>query len=314
MSSFNSRLTPTGPRSATIDTSADLEKDVMLSSLPEDSIFSLSFSPVADHLAVSAWDKKVRIYDIKPNLGGVGVASIDFDGPVLSCDWAETGAKFAGAGADMTAKVIDLGAQGYPSQTVAVHDAPIKAVKFVKVSEMASQLIVTGSWDRTIRYWDMRTANPVAIIALPERVYAMDVRDKLMVAALADKRVAVINLDDPGRVHKTIERFCLGSIEARVSTQNIDKNYQRLNFSFKCHRDQVSAGTRGKEVKCWSVNAISTNSRTGTFSTAGSDGTPSFWDYEAKTRLKSYPSVGGPISATAYNFNASTFAYAVSYD
>jgi mRNA export factor len=64
----------------------------------------------------------------------------------------------------------------------------------------------------------------------------------------------------------------------------------------------------------YSVNAISFHPEYGTFSTAGSDGTFHFWDGIAKHRLKGYPSVGGTISATAFNKNGSIFAYAVSYD
>jgi mRNA export factor len=63
----------------------------------------------------------------------------------------------------------------------------------------------------------------------------------------------------------------------------------------------------------YSVNAISFNPL-GTFSTAGSDGTFHFWDKDAKHRLKGYPYVGGPISATTFNRTGSIFAYAVSYD
>lgn len=52
----------------------------------------------------------------------------------------------------------------------------------------------------------------------------------------------------------------------------------------------------------------------GTFSTAGSDGAFHFWDKDSKQRLKLFPNVGGPISATAFNRNGNIFAYAISYD
>lgn len=37
---------------------------------PEDSISCLSWSPVANHLAVSSWDNKVRIYDVTGSPAG----------------------------------------------------------------------------------------------------------------------------------------------------------------------------------------------------------------------------------------------------
>ena len=78
------------------------------------------------------------------------------------------------------------------------------------------------------------------------------------------------------------------------------------NFSFKCHRDE------SKNV--YSVNDISFHPMYGTFSTAGSDGTVSFWDKDSKQRLKPFSNVNGTIPCTTFNRNGNIFAYAVSYD
>jgi len=77
---------PSQPTSAI---AGDLSKDIPLSSPPEDSISWLSWSPVANYLAVSSWDSKVRIYDVTQNQQGTGVAAIEFGGPVLGCDWSK---------------------------------------------------------------------------------------------------------------------------------------------------------------------------------------------------------------------------------
>jgi len=37
-------------------------------------------------------------------------------------------------------------------------------------------MLVTGSWDKTVKYWDLRSPNPVHTQQMPERVYAMDVQ------------------------------------------------------------------------------------------------------------------------------------------
>ena len=65
-----------------------LDNDIQLASPPDDSISSLAWSPVANYLAAASWDSKVRIYDITSSNTGVGVAAIDFGGPVLSCHWS----------------------------------------------------------------------------------------------------------------------------------------------------------------------------------------------------------------------------------
>ena len=67
---------------------SDLSKDATLSSPPEDSISSLSWSPAANHLAVGSWDNKVRIYDVTQDSTGIGVSAIGFERPVLTCDWS----------------------------------------------------------------------------------------------------------------------------------------------------------------------------------------------------------------------------------
>ena len=76
---------------ATTNTVGDLKQDVELSSPPEDSITDLAFSPAqqADYLAVSSWDKKVRIYEINSNGQSAGKHMYEHDGPVFSCDFSK---------------------------------------------------------------------------------------------------------------------------------------------------------------------------------------------------------------------------------
>jgi len=66
-------------------------------------------------------------------------------------------------------------------------------------------MIVTGSWDKTIKYWDMRQQLAAATINCGDRVYAMDTKDALLVVALAgdNREVKIVNLANPGTVHKT---------------------------------------------------------------------------------------------------------------
>lgn len=70
---------------------------------------------------------------------------------------------------------------------VGAHDAPVRHAAFVK--ELG--LLVTGSWDRTLRYWDARSPTAAHTQALPERVYALDVKHPLMVVGLANRRIQV---------------------------------------------------------------------------------------------------------------------------
>lgn len=82
---FGAAATTTAPSSTT----GDVSKDVALVQPPEDSISDLQFSPQGDFLAVSSWDKKVRIYQVNEQGQSEGKAAMDFDAPVLNCAWSE---------------------------------------------------------------------------------------------------------------------------------------------------------------------------------------------------------------------------------
>lgn len=208
----------------------------------------------------------------------------------------------------------------------AEHDAPIKSSYFFNMTTGSpmQNVLVTGSWDKTLKYWDTRApANtPLATVQLPERCYAMDVQGLLLTVATAEKHISVFNLNNPQTEFKRMTSslkyqtrcisnfpnqagFAIGSIEGRVSIQYIDDKKQSDNFSFRCHRD-------GNNV--YAINAISFHPTFGTFSTAGSDGTFNYWDKDSKQRLKSFNNVGSPISTTCFNRDGRIFAYACSYD
>jgi len=312
-------------------TQGDLSKDVAVSAPPEDSISDLRFSPQSDHLAVASWDKKVRIYEIDGNGNSQGKALFEHEGPVLSCCWSKDGSKVFGAGADKAARMLDLGAghtQPSQAQQVAVHDQPIRSCESILVN--GNQMLVTGGWDKLIKYWDLRSDKPAAQVECKDRVYTMNSQNDMLVVGTADRWIQIVDVKQPTQFYKVLQSplkwqtrvisifmpdtsgFAIGSIEGRCAIQYVEEKDQSNNFSFKCHRQQSTTDRNVSNV--YSVNAISFHPQHGTFSTAGSDGTFHFWDKDAKHRLKGYPEVGGTISATSFNRTGNIFAYAVSYD
>ncbi|KAG0651951.1 Nucleoporin GLE2 [Hyphodiscus hymeniophilus] len=307
----------------------DLSHDVILASPPEDSISDLAWSSRNNFLAVASWDSKVRVYDVTQNLSGVGKAVISFDGPVFGCAWSKNGRQVAGASSDKSAKLLDLGANGAPAQQVAAHDAPIRSLRFFELPSSGSPMLATGSWDKTIKYWDLRQSAPAAVLHCPDRVYSMDIKKDILVVATAELHINIVKLNEPTRflsagksplAHQTrvvscfndASGYAVGSTEGRCAFQYIETKSARGggNFSFKCHRG--ARDINGK-MDIFTINAISVHPIYG-LTTAGSDGTFNFWDKDKRQRLKGYPSVGGPISATAFNHSGKIFAYAVSYD
>ncbi|KAL0567659.1 RNA export factor gle2 [Marasmius crinis-equi] len=299
------------------------EKDIEMSDPPTDSISSMSFSPQADYLAVGSWDNSVRIYEIGAGGQSQGKAMYQHQGPVLS-----EGNKIFSGGADNAGRMFDI-TTGQATQ-VAQHDAPIKVVKWIEAPQ--ANILATASWDKTIKYWDLRNPQPVASVTLPERCYTMDVQYPLMVVGTAERHIQIFNLTNPTSAYKTITSplkwqtrvvscftaspnsgFAVGSIEGRVAIQYVEDKDSSNNFSFKCHR-RDSAPNNKDQAMVYAVNDISFHPVHGTFSTCGSDGTIHFWDKDARTRLKTFEPAPGPISCSSFNRTGSIFAYAVSYD
>ncbi|KAM5538505.1 hypothetical protein V8D89_007838 [Ganoderma adspersum] len=312
--------------STTLGPNAAVEKDIEVADPPTDSISSVAFSPTADYLAVGSWDNNVRIYEVGANGQTQGKAMYPHQGPVLSVCWNKDGSKILSGGADNAGRLFDV-TTGQSSQ-VAQHDAPIRVVRWIESPQ--GGVLATGSWDKTIKYWDLRTPNPVSTVQLPERCYTMDVAYPLMVVGTAERHIQVFNLQNPTTPFKTLSSplkwqtrvvscfpsangFAVGSIEGRVAIQYVEEKDASNNFSFKCHRRDQTPSAKDQSL-VYSVNDISFHPVHGTFSTCGSDGTINFWDKDARTRLKSFEPAPGPVACTTFNRSGTIFAYAVSYD
>ncbi|PSR88998.1 hypothetical protein PHLCEN_2v4960 [Hermanssonia centrifuga] len=126
MSFFNNSTSSTQ-----LDPAQATRKDIEVSNPPSDSISSLAFSPQADYLAASSWDNN-------------------------------DGTKVFSGGTDNAGRVFDL-ATGQ-SQQVAQHDAPIKVVKWIEIPG-AGSILVTGSWDKTLKALMARLASGTRILA-----------------------------------------------------------------------------------------------------------------------------------------------------
>lgn len=291
-------------------------KDIEVTNPPTDGISSLAFSPTANYLVATSWDKSVRCWEVQANGNTMPKAMISHDQPVLCSDWSADGTTVFIGDADKTAKMWHL--QTNQQQKVAEHGAGIRHLKFIK--EM--NLLVTGSWDKTLRYWDMRQANPVHTQQLPERVYAMDCVHPLLVVGTADRTIQVFNLQSPQTVYKQLQSplkfqtrcvacfpdkqgYLVGSVEGRVAVHHVDDAMHAKNFTFKCHR---------QESDVYAVNSIAFHPQYGTFVTTGDDGTYNFWDKDSKQRLKAMQKADLPIPCGAFNRDGSIYAYAVSYD
>jgi mRNA export factor len=109
----------------------------------------------------------------------------------------------AAAGADKKLHVL----QTATGQTIKFegHNAPIRSVRFVDIPLAQCPIVATASWDKTIRYWDLRQQQPIGGLKCGERVYGMDTGGPLLVATTADLKVHLVDLkSNPMAIAQTI--------------------------------------------------------------------------------------------------------------
>lgn len=122
------------------------------------------------------------------------------------------------------------------------HDQPVRAVRFFESN--GNPMVVSGSWDKTVKYWDLRQQQPAATLQCQERVYSLDVKNELLVIGTADRYINIVALNNPTTFYKTLQSplkwqtrvvscfadaagFAIGSIEGRCAIQYVEEKDAR---------------------------------------------------------------------------------------
>ena len=160
---------------------------------------------------------------------------------------------------------------------VGYHDQTVRCVHMAS----AANMLITGSWDRTVRLWDPRGPSAISQHAQPERVYTLDTTGHILVVGTADRHVIIWDLRQMGQPQQQRESslkyqtrslrcfpdgqgYTLSSIEGRVAVEFLDHSpeAQKRKYAFKCHRVK-----EGDMEKIYPVNAVSFHSKYNTFAT-----------------------------------------------
>mmetsp|Transcript_22637 Transcript_22637/g.20562 ORF Transcript_22637/g.20562 Transcript_22637/m.20562 type:complete len:359 (+) Transcript_22637:14-1090(+) len=307
-----------------------------------DSISTLSLNGNATTpstiLIAGAWDNTLTCYELQrgtqPNtLTNVVVqGQIKHDAPILCSDIAADGVTTFSAGCDGQIRMWNVTQGPQAVQIIGKHDQPVRSMKFIQ----EKQILVTASWDKSVRVWDCRQPNPVQSITFPERIYAMDAKNEALVIGTADKLINIYNLASMNAavaqyksplqyqlrcisIFSDNEGFAVGCIEGRVAIEYFNemsvkqqisnggaKPANMKSFVFKCHRH---------ESDIYAVNAIDFY-KNNSLLTAGSDGTFCFWNKDIKQRLGNYESYKfkSPITCAKFAPYGDMMFYSLSYD
>lgn len=289
------------------------KKDATTIELPEcpaDSVSCIAFNFENSHVAVSSWDGSVKLYRLpfytSPGSNCSLEKSYTLGNPVLSCSFFN-GMLLAGL-VDGNIVSVDT------NNVIRAHDAGVKAMY-----NYNNQFLITGSFDCTLKFWDLKSTTPIHTIRLPGKVYAMDLKDGLLVVALSDRSVItydMANINQPTVIptrlaysirsvacHKDFDSFAVGGIEAKV--ESFSRAYPTKKVIFRCHR---------VDSKLYSVNVIRFYPNDpGLMITGGADGTLVWFDRNNRSKLCSNE-FGAPVTAGEFSPDGKYFIFAVGDD
>lgn len=296
-----------------------LKLEFELNQPPGDGITNVVFSnvPSSNKLLTSSWDNTVRLYDVAQNSL---LHMHSHSSAVLDCCFMDASKSFSG-GLDRTLKEYDFNAQS--ESILGDHMDAIRCIEYCP--ELG--IVITGSWDKTIKLWDPRQKHGVGMYDQNgETVYTMSLCGDRLVVGTSNRRVLVWDLKNMQfaeqrrasslkyqtrciRCFPNKQGFVLSSIEGRVAVEYLDtdQEMQKKKYAFKCHRVKQE----GVEY-IYPVNAISFHNNFNTFATGGSDGFVNIWDPFNKKRLCQFHRYSSDISSLAFNKEGTMIAIAVS--
>mmetsp|Transcript_44978 Transcript_44978/g.101183 ORF Transcript_44978/g.101183 Transcript_44978/m.101183 type:complete len:329 (+) Transcript_44978:104-1090(+) len=292
-----------------------------LANPPLDCISRIRFAPQkgSNHLLVASWDAHVRLYDVST---GLLTGMHKQAAAVLDCCFVHDSSRFFSVGLDKRLLLFDF--QRQQELAMGQHEEAIRCVEF----HGPTQLVLTGSWDRTVKAWDpRRPMNPATTLAIGAKVFCLDVgKDKLAIGG-SDRNVHIYDTRNMGAPMEKRESslkhqirslkigidqrsYASSSVEGRCAIEYFDpRENTQLRYAFKCHRVKEASGSETVHP----VNALAYHPTHGTFATGGSDGGVCVWDGYAKKRLWRLNPFDTSISSLAFSADGQQLAIGVSY-
>ena len=260
------------------------------------------------------------------------------DRGVLCCCWDGSGSIIFSGGCDNTVRMWNVNNNSNNNSssntsssntssssftTLGNHNCPVKCIEY----SSDFNILVSGSWDRTLIYWDIRSGQRISLINLPGKVFASSLNGNILVIGLSNKYIQMYDLRNY-KHHMLLEKtvlkhqlrtvdifpdqkgYACSSIEGRTAIKHFDKYDQKNDFSFKCHRHQRGNDKHSQDV--FAVNTLKFHKQFGTFATGGDDGQINIWDKEGRSRLKHFEQIKLPSAINNNNNNNninSTFTY-----
>lgn len=150
--------------------SSPTPSDTVFPDPPTANISAVAFSPTpstSTSILVASWDHGVHHYRLDEG-GAVKVQTFAHEAPVLDVCFVSD-AIAASAGVDRRVRLHDLDAG--KTMVVGKHDDAVLKLRWCA----KTQLLVSGSSDRTLRFWDVHGGGALKTLRMPDKVIAMDI-------------------------------------------------------------------------------------------------------------------------------------------
>lgn len=279
-----------------------------------ESISCLRICPFNDDLFLTTtWTGAVHLYSITSK---TEVNSSHHSSPLLCGAWISNDAFAAGS---MDGQILLSN-----STVLDGHADGISSLRLLP----ETQILVSASWDKAIRTWDLTSYTCPCTISLNERILCADVASNYRVVAHGSgNHVFICDIRYPDQIEKRVASlgyqirssciaspieygWAIGSIDGRIAIEYFgDVCEQAQRFSFSCNKRDEE-----QDVIVYPVNALAFHPVTGVLTSGSCNGDVCFWDIEAKRKLWEIPSpFGVSVSSMDYNASGSVLAIAYSY-
>jgi cell cycle arrest protein BUB3 len=217
-----------------------------------DGVTAVKFSPLdPGSLIVSCWDGTVTLVDVISSAR----QSVDLFSPVLDTCWLDANI-YAGTLSGSFCMI-----QNSNVTTIGHHDLAISALA------LGLGTVITGSWDKSLKFWDVRSRASDAI-DLPNKCFSLSSVNNTLVCGMSDRLIHIYDLrmlktpvaKESSLKHMT-RRVCVMPNEKGFATCSIEGRVaidyfgtEQGKYAFKCHRKKI----QGVE-HVYPVNAVCFN-------------------------------------------------------